>query len=397
MSSVFMRAGPAVLAAALLCVPALAPTRAAADPVLPPSGGVLYVTNAVSGDVSSMAIGPRGELTLMGPPVSTGGCTLERTGPGCTPRGIAVAPNGATVYVVNSDSSTLAVFRVGARGTLQPNPLILDTGKEPWGATLTADGRTLYVTETGDGTRNGTISAYHIGLDGTPGPRRAFDTNSDHPKQTVLSPDGRSLYLSYADAEETEESPQRVITRFAVLPDGSLEEPGQDVAKVGPASYGITISPDGGLVYATSNIAQNVWGFRVGKDGSLTPVPGLRPFVPDAVGLKVTPDGQHLYVCANFDTDAPLGGLYGFTIRADGSLTPTADSPVPSFGTSSVVITPDGRDAFANVQDKNLVHAFAIGSGGRLKEAPGSPFKTGGSHPLFQSLAIRPVPANTPQ
>jgi 6-phosphogluconolactonase (cycloisomerase 2 family) len=211
----------------------------------------------------------------------------------------------------------------------------------------------------------------------------------------VLSPDGRFLYLSYADADETEQSPPRVITRFAVLPDGSLEEPGQDVAKVGPAGYGITMSPDGGLLYATSNVAQNVWGFRIGKEGTLTPVPGPRPFVPDAVGLKVTPDGQHLYVCANFDTNAPLGGLYGFTIRGDGSLTPAADSPAPSFGTSSVAITPDGREVFANVQDKSLVHAFAIGSGGRLKEAPESPFMTGGSRPLFQSLAIRPAPTGT--
>ena len=397
MSSVLMRAGAAVLAAALLCVPASAPAQAAADPVLPPSGGVLYVTNAASGDVSSLAIGLEGALSPLNKPVSTGGCTREVKGPGCTPRGIALTPDGANAYVVNSDSSTLAVFRVGVRGELQPLRLLVKTGKEPWGATVAPNGRTLYVTETGDGTGNGTVSAYHIGLDGTPGPRRAFETNSDHPKQTVLSPDGRFLYLSYADAEETEESPQRVITRFAVLPDGSLEEPGQDVAKVGPASYGITMSPDGGLLYVTSNVAQNVLGFRVGKDGSLTSVPGLRPFVPDAVGLKVTPDGQHLYVCANFDTDAPLGGLYGFTIGADGSLTPTADSPVPSFGTSSVAITPDGRDVFANVQDKNLVHAFAIGSGGSLKEAPGSPFKTGGSRPLFQSLAIRPVPANTPQ
>ena len=47
------------------------------------------------------------------------------------------------------------------------------------------------------------------------------------------------------------------------------------------------------------------------------------------MGLKVTPDGQHLYVCANVEDDAPLGGLHGFTIHADGSLTPTADSPAP--------------------------------------------------------------------
>jgi DNA-binding beta-propeller fold protein YncE len=117
-----MRAGAAALAAALLCVPALAPSQAAADPVLPTSGGVLYVTNAGSCDVSSLAIGPGGVLKpLTKTPVRTGGET---------PRGIALTLNGATAYVVNSDSDTLSVFRVGAQGALQEKPQVLPTGDE---------------------------------------------------------------------------------------------------------------------------------------------------------------------------------------------------------------------------------------------------------------------------
>jgi len=387
-----MKAGGAVLAAALLGVPALAPAAAAADPVLPPVGGVLYVTNADSGDVSSMAIGREGTLSLLDTPVKTGGC-LDGIGLGCKPRGIALTPNGATAYVVNSDSDTIAVLRVGVRGVLQPHPQIVYTGDEPWGATVSPDGRTLYVTNTGAPA----VTAYHINADGTLGKPAVFETNSDHPKVTVLSPDGRFLYLSYADSEETEDSPQRPITRYAVLPDGSLVHP-QDVAMVDPANYGMTMSPDGGLLYVTSNVAQNVRGFRVGADGSLKPVPGLPDFVPDAVGLEVTPDGRHLYVCANLELDQPHTGLFGFTIHADGSLTPTADSPARTLGTADVAITPDGRDVFANIQDASKVAAFAIGSGGTLTEAPDSPFKTGGLRPLSQSLAIRPVPAtNTPQ
>ncbi|MBT2226436.1 beta-propeller fold lactonase family protein [Nonomuraea sp. NEAU-A123] len=386
MSSVFMRAGAAVLAAAaLLAVPSPALAQAVAGPVLPPSGGVVYVTNAGSGNVSSLAIGPRATLKLLGKPVSTDGKT---------PRGIALTPDGATAYVVNSDSDTLSVFRVGAQGALQPNPRIVKTGDEPWGATVSPNGRTLYVTNTG--VDDATISAYRIGLDGTPTKLGDFKTTSDHPKQTVLSPDGRFLYLSYADADETADSPPRVITRYTVLPDGTLG-PAQDVARAGPANYGITMSPDGGLLYVTSNVAQNVWGFRVGKDGSLKPVPGMPVSVRDPVGLKVTPDGQHLYVCANFDAGSPPGGLLGFTIHADGSLTPTADSPAPTDGTSAVAITPDGQDIFANIQDTSQVVAFAIESGGTLKQAPGSPFPTGGKHPLSQSVAVRPVPAATPQ
>jgi 6-phosphogluconolactonase (cycloisomerase 2 family) len=364
---------------------------------VPPSGGVLYVTNAMSGDVTSMAIGQGGTLKLIQTPDNP-----AKTG-GTTPRGIALTPNGATAYVVNSDSDQLSVFRVGPQGALLPNPRILQTGDEPWGATVSSNGRTLYVVNTGDGddddTTNGvgTISAYRIGTDGTPSKIGDSKTTSDHPKQAVLSPDGRFLYLSYADGNETEDSPLRVITRYPVLPDGSLGSP-QDVAKVGQANYGITLSPDGSLLYATSNVEQNVWGFRIGKDGSLKPVPGMPLSVVDPVGLKVTPDGQHLYVCANFDTTEPPGsGLLGFTIHADGTLTPAAASPTSTEGTSTVVITPDGRDIFANQQNANDVFAFTIGSGGTLTPADGSPFPTNGDHPLFQSLAIRPAPAATTQ
>ena len=381
-----MKTRGAVLAAALLAAPA----QTAAGPVPPPSGGVLYVTNAVSGDVSSLAIGPGATLAPVGKPVLTGGQF---------PRGIALSTNGATAYVVNSDSDTLSVFRVGVQGALQPNPQIFQTGDEPWGATVSPNGRTLYVTDTGDQT----ISAYRIGPDGTPGKLGDFPTTSDHPKQTVVSPDGRFLYLSYADADETTDSPARVITRFAVGSDGTLG-PAQDVAKAGPADYGIAISPDGALVYVTSAVGQNVWGFRRGTDGSLAPVPGSPFAAPNGpVGLKVTPDGQHLYVGSN-DPDAgpgsPPGGLRGFTILAGGSLRPTADSPVhtPDNGeVAAVAITPDGRDVFAAIRDTSQLSAFEIGSGGTLKEAPGSPFATGGERPLSQSIAISPVPASTPQ
>src|SRR4051812_3719896 len=141
-SSVSMRAGGAVLAAgALLAVPSTA--QAATDPVLPPSGAVVYVTNAVSADVSSLAIGPGATLTPLGKPVSTGGKFS---------RGIALPPTGAPAYVVSSASDTLSVFRVGVRGALQPAPRIVRTGDEPWGATVAPNGRTLYVTNTADAT-----------------------------------------------------------------------------------------------------------------------------------------------------------------------------------------------------------------------------------------------------
>ncbi|MFD0689890.1 lactonase family protein [Actinomadura fibrosa] len=379
------QAGGALLAASAVLAAVPAPAQAAPGPIPVPSGGVVYVTNAVSGDVSSLAIGRGGSLTSLGKPVSTGGEF---------PRGIALTPDGANAYVVNSDSDTLSVFRVGAQGALQPDPLIVPTGDEPWGATIAPDGRTLYVTNTADGT----ISMYRLGSDGTPARIGDVRTTSDSPKQTVLSPDGRFLYLSYAGADDTSDSPPRVVTRFAVRADGTLG-PGEDVAKVGQADYAIAISPNGGFVYVASAEARNVWGFRRGADGSLTPVPGSPFPAPDLpVGLKVTPDGQHLYVGSNDeDTDSPPGGLLGFSIAEDGSLRPAPGSPAHTPDgaiVDAVAISPDGRNVFGSVRDTSQVAAFAIGAGGALKEAPGSPFPTGGERPLSQAIVVRPAPVS---
>ena len=383
MLPVSRKARGVVFAAALLAVPSLAPAQAAASPVVPQSSGVLYVTNAASADVSSLAIGPGAVLRPVGKPVPTGGEF---------PRGIALSANGATAYVVNSDSDELSVFRVGALGALQPGPRVFATGDEPWGATVSPDGRTLYVTNTADET----ITAYRIGPDGTPSKLGDFPTTSDHPKQTVLSPDGRFLYLAYADVDETADSPARVVTRYAVRSDGTLG-PAQNVAKVGQGNFGIAISSDGALVYVTSLVGQNVWGFRRGLDGSLTPVPGSPFAAPTGpVGLKVTPDRQHLYVASNDPDVGPGGGLLGFTILADGSLRPTADSPARTpeqAEVAAVAITPDGRDVFAAIRDTSQVAAFEIGSAGTLREAPGSPFGTGGERPLSQSMVVGPAPA----
>lgn len=140
-------------------------------------------------------------------------------------------------------------------------------------ATVSPNGRTLYVTNTADRT----IPAYRIGPDGKPGKLRDFRATSDFPKQTVLSPDGRFLYLSYADVDETGDSPPRVITRFAVRFDGTLG-PAQDVAKVGQADFGIAIAPDGRDVFAAVRDTNQVAAFEIGSGGTLKEATGS-PFL----------------------------------------------------------------------------------------------------------------------
>ncbi|MGC4098507.1 MAG: beta-propeller fold lactonase family protein [Nitrospira sp.] len=123
------------------------------------NGQFLYVTNGASNNVTAFQVEPSGLLTLVpttGPnpnPVPTGGAT---------PNGIAVAPNGAYLYIANEEGNVSA-FAIGGNGlltlvpssgnTLNPAP----TGASPAAVTVSQDGQFLYVAN-----RGGSVSAYTI-------------------------------------------------------------------------------------------------------------------------------------------------------------------------------------------------------------------------------------------
>src|SRR5688572_14290278 len=115
---------------------------------------MLYVVNS-GGTIATFAIQSNGAL------VSSGG-----TGDvGTFLRGIVIAPDGRSAYVLDSADSTVLAFAIAPDGALAPigSPLATDpdatagpfpiclpgqtsgTGPCPWGLALSPDGRTLYV------------------------------------------------------------------------------------------------------------------------------------------------------------------------------------------------------------------------------------------------------------
>lgn len=123
------------------------------------TGRFLYVTNSTSSGVTAFQVETSGLLTLVPPtssnpnPVSTGGTT---------PNGVAVASNGAHLYIANGGGNVSA-FAIGSNGllslvpasgtALNPTP----AGSGPVAVTISQDGQFLYVAN-----RGGTVSAYTI-------------------------------------------------------------------------------------------------------------------------------------------------------------------------------------------------------------------------------------------
>ena len=85
----------------------------------------------------------------------------------------------------------------------------------------------------------------------------------------------------------------------------------------------VIVHPSGRFAYVANQVSSDVSAFRIGQDGSLSPVPGS-PFKAGAesVCVAIEPAGKFLYVPSKFSQS-----IWAFRIADDGTLMPIAGSP----------------------------------------------------------------------
>jgi DNA-binding beta-propeller fold protein YncE len=99
-----------------------------------PDGKSVYATNFPRGSgspttVSQFNVGAGGTLSPKSP---------ATVGAGIGPEGVAVSPNGGSVYVANNLSNTISQYNVGAGGKLSPkSPATVGAGGDPRGIAVT--------------------------------------------------------------------------------------------------------------------------------------------------------------------------------------------------------------------------------------------------------------------
>jgi 6-phosphogluconolactonase (cycloisomerase 2 family) len=331
----------------------------------------LLVAHRFSDDITTMEATRDGRLRVVATGVPTGIGT----------RPVVVTPDGRFAFSAAREANEIWSYAVDRRGLL--TPLFVTPGQDdfPFGMNISPDGRTLYVGSQG----TSVISTYAINPDGSITARGpAVRSGAAHTRVMSMTPDGRFLFVGHGDPAGGDPS---ILTGFAVQPDGTL------VQHVGPILVGTiaagipSITPDGRFLYLPGQLSNEVHGFGIGADGSLTSVPGSPyPASGQPFGTTITPDGRHLYV-ANQLEDA----VHGFGIGADGSLTTVPGSPFPA-GDLPVGLTtsPDGRFLYVGNFDSHDVYVYEIASEGMLTPVPGSPVPTGGSNPAARSLVFVP-------
>lgn len=145
---------------------------------------------------------------------------------------------------------------------------------------------------------------------------------------------------------------------------------------IGGATGAVTLSPDGAHLYAVDAGSDDVAAFTVASDGTLKliatyPTGGSMPG-----SITIDSTGKYLYVLNTGsapDGKNSVGGITGFTIAADGSLSPLANSTqMLSAATyvdpSQVAFSPDGTylvvtEKGAPVKLPSYIDIFPVTSG----------------------------------
>lgn len=128
----------------------------------------------------------------------------------------------------------------------------------------------------------------------------------------------------------------------------------------GSAYPDIAVDAASAHLYLASAGDGKVAGFSIDQTtGALTALPGS-PYASgaNASGIPAfSPDGKHLYVV----DDNATGGVFGYTIAADGSLSPISTTPFPSGPNPYwISFTPDGKFAYVSNNGNNTLSAYSV-------------------------------------
>jgi DNA-binding beta-propeller fold protein YncE len=405
----------------------------AADVAISPDGKSVYVASPGSNGLAILDRNPQtGGLSQ---PQGRAGCISEDgSGGDCQDGsalfgagGVAVSPDGESVYVASSRSNAVAIFDRDPQtgGLTQPGGTAgcisedgsggdCVDGKALAGAfdvAITADGASVYATSrdsdavvsfgrdpaTGSLTENGCISESGTGGDCLDG--RALNGAAG----LAASSDGKSVYVASGTSDELAIFDRDPQTGALTQPQGT----GQDRTALGEA-FDVTVSPDGENVYVASVASSAVAIFDRDPETALLTQPAdmagcISTFVTvcqpgralgGADGIAVSPDGRNLYV-GSHDSNA----VAILDRAAPGSPPPPPLPPPPPGGTPppSGEPPPPPADAVAPTVSGFRLTPARLAAGRR----PGSRFHFLLSEPAGVGIAIdrirsgRPTPIGT--
>ena len=240
-----------------------------------------------------------------------------------TSRAIFVANNGnlegsVTAFVVYPDG-TLGFLNKAVTGT-RPNMNVPCPGCNPYEISIAPSGRYIITGHASTNDPNEQVSFFEVAPSGIITEIAYFSIPG--------TPMDVAWITNELVAVTRVDSNQVVVYRFLPGPPPTLAQ--VDVKPVGTFSTYLAVHPSRQILYVNdSGSARQIWVFRINSNGTLTLLQQQPTGSNYALELGVTHDGDRLYA---------VGGIthviLGFSIAADGTLSPLPGSPFPEFGSS---------------------------------------------------------------
>jgi DNA-binding beta-propeller fold protein YncE len=341
-------------------VPA-APLDGASGVAVSPDGKSVYASSIGSSSVSHLFRGgPDGQI-------SYDGCLANSAAEGCfdlpadpitNARKVAVSPDGKSVYVVSDNGAVAHFFRSATGGQITYDGCVSNDGSQ--------------------------------GCADIPGPGTPLVGAND----VAVSPDGKSVYVSSGISDSVSHF-FRSTTGGQISYDGCVANdasqgcadiPGPGTPLVG--ADGVAVSPDNQSVYVSSGISDSVSHFfrstvggQISYDGCVAndasqgcaDIPAAPLDGPTAV--VVSPDNKSVYVTSDLGDSVAhfFRSTTGGQISYDGCLANDAsqgcaDIPAaPLNGAAEVAVSPDGKSVYvASFFSDSVAHFFRGGPDGQI-------------------------------
>jgi 6-phosphogluconolactonase (cycloisomerase 2 family) len=260
---------------------------------------------------------------------------------------------------VNAGSNSISTFAVSG-GALTLLGTVPSGGTLPVSLSVSRD--RLFVLNAG----SNAVAELAIGSDGTPAatpPATAsLRTPASGASTISVTPDGRFVLVTERDAN--------AIDVFAVAPNGALSA-AVKTSSSGATPFGFDFTPRGQAVISEASGA--VSSYALNADGSLTLVSASESTHQAATcWLVVTKDGRFA-----FAVNSASGSISAYAVAADGSLQPlSADgrSAVTGAGTAPIDLglSRDGRFLYVLNAAAGGIGAFATDNQGGLATIPGA-------------------------
>ncbi len=264
---------------------------------LAPDGKTLYAARGSEDKIGVYRLDAEGKITETDALVEPTGDTKIFN----FPAGIALNGPGTRLYAANNLSDTLTIFDLPAGRVLGR----IAVGSYPLAVAALPDGSRVYVSSE----RDSRVSVVNPQTK----TKIAEIAVGSHPDALLLSRDSRRLYVANGDGDTV----SVVDTKTNIVRHTLLLRPAEARGLPGATPTGLALSPDGKTLYVTLADMNAVAVVKLSSSGEDGQVTGYLSTGWYPTGIAVSPDGRMLYVTngkgstarlPNPDGPGPMGG-----------------------------------------------------------------------------------------